>query len=166
MLMSPTSTVVGVVTEEDGEPVVGASVLVKGTTLGTITDIDGRFTIQHVHSTAKTLKISFIGMETKDVDIKSGTINVVLKSDSEMLDEVMVVAYGTAKKASFTGSASVVKAGEISAQTESLVKSLQGQVAGVRIGGSTGELGADKKMLVRGIVSIHGSTQHLELLEG
>ena len=78
----------------------------------------------------------------------------------------MVVAYGTAKKASFTGSASVMKAGEISTQKESLVKSLEGKVAGVRVGGSTGDPGSDQKILIRGIGSINGSTQPLYVVDG
>ena len=89
-------------------------------------------------SSAKTLVVSFIGMATQEVSIKAN-LQISLKSDTEVLDEVMVVAYGTAKKASFTGSASVMKAGEISTQKESLVKSLEGKVAGVRVGGSTGD---------------------------
>lgn len=91
------SKVTGNVTsEEDGLPVVGASVLVKGTTVGTVTDIDGNFTLTNVPSSAGTLVISFIGMQTQEVKI-APMLKVVLKSDSEQLDEVMVVAYGTAK---------------------------------------------------------------------
>ena len=101
-----------VISEEDGLPVVGASVLVKGTTTGTVTDMDGKFVLENIPSSAKTLMISFIGMRTQEVEIKP-SVSVVLKVDSETLDEVIVVAYGTAKKASFTGSASVMKAGEM-----------------------------------------------------
>ena len=79
-------------------------------------------------------------MQSQEVKIKP-IVKVVLKSDAEQLDEVMVVAYGTAKKSSFTGSASVMKASDISSQKQSLVKSLDGKVAGVRVGGSTGDPG-------------------------
>ncbi len=116
-------------------------------------------------SSAKTLLVSFIGMATQEVSIKAN-LQISLKSDTEVLDEVMVVAYGTAKKASFTGSASVMKAGEISTQKESLVKSLEGKVAGVRVGGSTGDPGSDQKILIRGIGSINGSTQPLYVVDG
>ena len=109
--------------------------------------------------------VSFIGMATQEVSIKAN-LQISLKSDTEVLDEVMVVAYGTAKKASFTGSASVMKAGEISTQKESLVKSLEGKVAGVRVGGSTGDPGSDQKILIRGIGSINGSTQPLYVVDG
>lgn len=154
-----------VISEEDGLPVVGASVLVKGTTVGTVTDMDGKFTLTNVPSSAKTLMISFIGLRTQEVEIKP-VVNVALKLDTETLDEVIVVAYGTAKKASFTGSASVMKAGELSAPKESLVKSLQGKVAGVRVGGSTGDPGSDQAILIRGISSISASSQPLYVIDG
>ena len=98
-----------VISEEDGLPVVGASVLVKGTTVGTVTDMDGKFTLSNVPSSAKTLMISFIGMKTVEVGIERN-MNILLKPDTEVLDEVMVVAFGTAKKSAFTGSAKVVDA--------------------------------------------------------
>ena len=104
-------------------------------------------------------------MKTQEVAVKP-VVNVVLHSDTEVLDEVMVVAYGTAKKSSFTGSAATMKAGEISTQKQSLVKSLDGKVAGVRVGGSTGDPGADQKILIRGIGSINGSTQPLYVIDG
>ena len=96
-----------VMSEEDGLPVVGASIVVKGTTLGTVTDMDGKFTLTNVPSSAKTLVISFIGMKSQELNIKS-EMKVVLHSDAEVLDDVVVVAYGTAKKSSFTGSAAAV----------------------------------------------------------
>ena len=105
--------VTGTVTSaEDGLPVVGASVLVKGTTVGTVTDIDGNFTISNVPSSAGTLVVSFIGLETQELEIKP-VMKVVLHSDTEVLDEVVVTAYGTATKGTFTGSASVMKADTI-----------------------------------------------------
>ena len=108
LVTAQTQKVTGVViSEEDGQPVIGASVLVKGTQIGAITNVDGDFTLLNVPSSAKTLQISFVGMQTQEVTIKPN-VKVVMKSDSEMLDEVMVVAYGTAKKSSFTGAASSV----------------------------------------------------------
>ena len=93
-----TQTVTGVViSEEDGQPVIGASVLVKGTQIGTITGVDGDFTLSGVPSSAKTLQISYIGMQTQEVAIKPH-VKVLMKSNYETLDEVVVVAYGTAKK--------------------------------------------------------------------
>jgi hypothetical protein len=112
-LMAQTSKISGIVYDaSDKEPVVGASVLVKGTTLGAVTDIDGKFTIVNVPATAKQLRVSFIGMKTVEVPIKSDN-KIILEADSKVLDEVMVVAYGTAKKSSYAGSASLVKSDAI-----------------------------------------------------
>ena len=109
LVTAQTQKVTGVViSEEDGQPVVGASVLVKGTTQGTITDVDGNFNLSNVPSSAKTLQISYIGMQTQEVAIKP-KMKVILKADAQQLEEVMVVAYGTAKKQSFTGSADMGK---------------------------------------------------------
>ena len=121
LVTAQTQKVTGVViSEEDGQPVVGASVLVKGTTQGTITDIDGNFNLANVPSSAKTLQISYIGMQTQEVAIKP-MVKVTLKSDAQNLDEVIVVAYGTAKKSSFTGSAAVIKADKIVSGSKDLL---------------------------------------------
>ena len=161
------SKVTGHVTsDEDGLPVVGASVLVEGTTVGTVTDIDGNFTLTNVPSSAKTLVISFIGFQTQKVDVKSN-VNVVLKSDAEVLDEVMVVAYGTAKKSAFTGSAATIKNEKItSRQTSNVTNALAGQVAGVQTTSSTGQPGKDATVRIRGIGSISASNTPLYVVDG
>ena len=108
MVNAQTLKVTGIVTSsEDGLPVVGASVLVKGTTVGTVTDIDGNFNIPNVPENAKTLIVSFIGMKSEEIAV-APTLNVVLRPDTELLDEVVVTGYGNFKKSSFTGSASSV----------------------------------------------------------
>ena len=166
MVTAQTLKVTGVViSEEDGLPVVGASILVKNTTIGTVTDMDGKFQLSNIPVSAKTLMVSFIGMRTQELPIKA-RMNIVLTPESEVLDEIMVVAYGTARKSSFTGSASVIKADEVSTSKESLVKSLQGKMAGVRVGGSTGDPGSDQNILVRGISSISASSQPLYVIDG
>ena len=161
------SKVTGNVTsEEDGLPVVGASVLVKGTTVGTVTDIDGNFTLTNVPSSAGTLVISFIGMQSQEVKIKSH-VKVVLKSDAEQLEEVMVVAYGTAKKSAFTGSAATIKNEKItSRQTSNVTNALAGQVAGVQTTSSTGQPGKDATVRIRGIGSISASNTPLYVVDG
>ena len=129
-----TSTVSGVVTsEEDGEPVVGASVLVQGTTLGTVTDIDGKFTIPGVPSSAKTLRVSFVGMQQQEVPIKQGLMKITLKPDTEVLDEVVVTAMGISRSEKTLGySATTVKSDEIiSARTTNVANALSGKVAGL-----------------------------------
>ena len=161
------SKVTGNVTsEEDGLPVVGASVLVKGTTVGTVTDIDGNFTLTNVPSSAGTLVISFIGMQSQEVKIKPN-VKVVLTSDSEQLEEVMVVAYGTAKKSAFTGSAATIKNEKItSRQTSNVTNALAGQVAGVQTTSSTGQPGKDATVRIRGIGSISASNTPLYVVDG
>lgn len=93
----------------DDEPVIGATVLVKGTSIGTSTDLDGNFVIKNVPANASKLVISYVGMLTQEVSIGEN-IRVALHSDSRELDDLMVVAYGTAKKSEYTGAASVVNA--------------------------------------------------------
>ena len=96
-----------VISSENNEPVIGASVLVKGTTNGTITDINGQFTLTNISPTNKTIIVSFIGMETQEVTIKP-EMKIVMTSTTEVMEEVLVVAYGTAKKSAFTGSAKMI----------------------------------------------------------
>ena len=92
LAMAQNSTVSGTVVDENNEPVIGASILVEGTARGTITDIEGKFTISSVPASAKNLQVSYVGMRTQLVPITSGNIQIVLKNDAEVLDEVMVVA--------------------------------------------------------------------------
>ena len=167
MVMAQKSTVSGTVfSEDDNEPIVGASILVKGTSLGTITDLDGKFTIPNVPNTAKMLKVSYVGMKSAEVSIKPG-MKVVLKSDSEMLDEVMVVAYGTAKKSSYSGSASLVKADAIKdLPTTSFENALNGKVAGLQITNSSGQAGSAPSVRIRGNGSMNASNEPLYVVDG
>lgn len=168
LMNAQTQTVTGlVIAEEDGEPVVGASVVVKDTNLGTITDIDGNFSLPNVPTSAKTLQVSFIGMQTAEVAIKP-TVKVIMKSDSELLDEVMIVAYGTAKKSAFTGSASVVKSDDIGKiQTSNAVNALTGKVAGVQMSSSSGQPGTTTPAIrIRGVSSINAGNAPLIVLDG
>ena len=155
-----------VISEEDGLPVVGASILVKGTTVGTVTDMDGKFTLSNVPSSAKTLVVSFIGMATQEVPVKAN-LNIVLKSDTEQLEEVMVVAYGTAKKSAFTGSAATIKNEKIATrQTSNVTNALAGQVAGVQTTSNNGQPGKDAEVRIRGIGSISASNKPLYVVDG
>ncbi|MDH6345466.1 TonB-linked SusC/RagA family outer membrane protein [Parabacteroides sp. PH5-46] len=106
-----------------------------------------------------------MGMESQEVAVRAN-VQVTLSTSAQALDEVMVVAYGTVKKASFTGSASNLSAADVSTQKESLVKSLQGKVAGVHIGGSTGNPGSNQRILIRGISSYSASDQPLYVIDG
>ena len=153
-----------VVSQDDGQPVIGASVKVVGSQVGTITGSNGQFSL-NMPAGKKTLRITYIGMEPLEVTARPN-MRIILTSDAKALDEVIVVAYGTAKRASFTGSATAMKEKDMSAQKGSLVKSLEGKMAGVRVGSSTGDPGADQNILVRGIGSINGSTQPLYVIDG
>lgn len=169
LVTAQTSTVTGVVTsEEDGEPVVGASVLVNGTSLGTVTDIDGKFSIANVPSSAKTLRISYIGMQEQELPIKRGLMKVVLKVNSEMLDEVMVVAFGTQKKSAFTGSATVVGSEELSKRvTTNVANALVGSTPGLQLKGGSGAPGASQGSInIRGIASLYADTDPLIIVDG
>lgn len=160
-------TVKGVVTsEEDGLPIVGASVLVKGTTQGTITDVDGNFMISGVKVDSKTLIVSFVGMKSKEVAIKKGELKIVMKSDAEVLDEVMVVAYGTVKKSAFTGSATVVDQDKIKSPAVSFDKSLAGQVSGVQVMSNSGQPGSGTSFRIRGSGSLKASNEPLYVIDG
>ena len=160
-------TVTGTVTsEEDGLPIVGASVTVKGTQLGTATDMDGHFTIANVPASAKSIVVSYIGMDTQELRITKN-MKVVLSSNSQSLDEVMVVAYGTAKKSSFTGAASTVKGDKIQKlQVSNISKALEGSVAGLQTASSSGTPGSSSSIIIRGLGSISSSQSPLIVVDG
>ena len=157
-------TVTGQVVDQDGEPMIGATVVVDGTSQGAITDLDGNFTIK-VPANAS-LKISSIGYKSKVVKAKSGSIGVItLESDNTELDQVVVVGYGVQKKADLTGSVSIVNAEEMKKVSNSNISTmLEGKVAGVQIT-SDGQPGADPSVRIRGIGSF-GSTAPLYVIDG
>lgn len=166
MASAQTTKITGtVISADDNEPIIGASVVVKGTTIGTVTDINGAFNLD-VPSSAKTMVISYVGMKSQEVGVKP-VLNVVLEGDSQVLDEVMVVAYGTAKKSAFTGSAATIKNEKITArQTANVTNALAGQVAGVQTTSNTGQPGKDAEVRIRGIGSISASNKPLYVVDG
>lgn len=170
MATTQTSTVQGIVTSaDDGEPVVGASVMVLETSLGTITDIDGKFVISNVPHDAKAVRISFVGMQTQTLPIKKGSmLRVMLRSDSELLEEVMVVAFGTQKKSAFTGSASVLGTEELSKHiTTNVANALVGSTPGLQLRGGSGAPGAGQGSIkIRGIASMYAATDPLIIVDG
>jgi TonB-linked SusC/RagA family outer membrane protein len=164
-----TRTVKGIVMDKTTEePVIGASVIVKGTTIGDATNIDGQFTIHNVPASAKTLVVSYVGMNTKEVAIQSGDMRIELEETSAQLDEVMVVAYGTAKKSAFTGSAAVIKSDEIAeTQVSNALNAIEGRVAGVQMTNSTGQPGSNTPTIrIRGISSISAGNAPLIIVDG
>lgn len=154
-----------VVSAEDGEPIVGASVLVEGTTVGTISDIEGKFSLSNLPNSAKSIVVSYIGMQTQKVAIKPN-VKITLKSDAEELEEVMVVAYGTTKRSAFTGSAAVLDQDKISTPSASVDKSLAGQLAGVQVISSGGQPGSSTSFRIRGSGSLNASNEPLIVIDG
>ena len=167
LVTAQTQTVTGVViSEDDGLPVVGASVLVKDTNLGTVSDLDGKFRLSNIPSTAKSLVVSYIGMQTQEFAIKSN-MTIYLKSDSELLDEVMIIAYGTAKKSSFTGSATTVKSEEIQKrQLSNVTKAIDGLAPGVQATSGSGQPGSSANIYIRGLGSINAGNTPLYVVDG
>lgn len=152
-------TVSGTVTDKNGETVIGASVRVKGNeSLGTITDFDGKYQIAGVESNAS-LIFSYIGMKEQVIAVNGRTsVNVVMEENSQLIDEVVVVGYGSAKKRDLTGSIVTVKADEIASKpSTNPLASIQGKVAGVQIV-NTGRAGQDPEIRMRGTNSINGYT--------
>ncbi|MDL2255196.1 TonB-dependent receptor [Parabacteroides sp. OttesenSCG-928-K15] len=161
-----TRTVTGTVTSaEDGEPVIGASIQVKGTSFGNITDFNGKFTVE-APANATTIIVSYVGMKTQELTISSN-MRIVLETNAEMLEEVMVVAFGTAKRSQFTGSAKVVTAEKLEkSQVTSVTNALAGAVPGVQLTSSNGAPGATSSIKIRGFSSLNAGNDPLIVVDG
>ncbi len=157
-------TVSGKVSGEDGSPLPGVTVAVKGTTNGTITDFDGNYSLKGLPSNA-TLIFSFVGMEMQEIAATGGTLNVIMKEQSIGLEEVVAIGYGTQRKVDLTGSVAIVDAEDMKKVSNSNISTmLEGKVAGVQIT-SDGQPGADPTVRIRGIGSF-GSTSPLYVVDG
>ena len=160
--------VTGVVVDGTGEPVIGANVVVKGTTNGTITDFDGNYTIEGVPADG-VLVISYIGYLSQEIPVgNQSAINVTLKEDTQTLDEVVVVGYGTMRKSDVTGSISTAKGEEmLKAQNFSALDNLRGKAAGVNIFSNSSQPGAySNRVVIRGIATINSSSNPLYVVDG
>lgn len=161
------TTVRGIVTtEEDGEPVIGASVIVKGTSLGTVTDVNGRFELSGLPPSATRLLISNISLMAKEVAI-APQVSVTLKSDTHLLDEVVVTALGISREKKALGyTAQEVKQNAlVQGKDNNLLNSLSGKIAGVRITNTQGDVGSSR-IVIRGETSIAGENQPLFIVDG
>ena len=161
------TTVRGIVTtEEDGEPVIGASVIVKGTALGTVTDVNGRFELSGLPPSATRLLISYISLMAKEVAI-APQVSVTLKSDTHLLDEVVVTALGISreKKALGCTAQEVKQDALVQRKDNNLLNSLSGKIAGVRITNTQGDVGSSR-IVIRGETSIAGENQPLFIVDG
>ena len=156
----------GVVTDNDGQPISGATVLIEGTSVGTTTNINGEFSLSAPAD--GTLSVSFIGYETMQEAIAGKTwISFSLKEDTHAIDDVIVVAYGTAKKESFTGSVAVVKSEELEhRKVANVTKAIDGLAPGVQATSGSGQPGSGSTIVIRGFGSINASSTPLYVVDG
>jgi len=167
-VLAQTQTVTGTVTgSEDGEPIPGVSVFVKDTNVGTVTQPNGTYSLD-VPEDAETIVFSFVGMQTQEVPFEGqSNIDVALVSESFAMDEVVVVAYGTTTRQSFTGTASEVNSEKIESKNVSNISNaLSGEVSGVQVINNNGQPGSTADIRIRGIGSINGSRDPLYIVDG
>lgn len=159
-------TVSGQVLDEKGEPMIGVSVLVKGTKVGAITDFEGNFKLT-APSGATVIQLTYMGYKAQDVSITPGRMTVRMEPDNQLLDEVVVVGYGTVKKRDLTGAVASMKNEDIVVSpTNNVMEALQGKVAGMDIAKTSGQLGQKPTILLRGSRSIYGSNEPLFIIDG
>lgn len=156
-----------VTSSEDGLGIPGVTITVKGTTVGVMTETDGRYSLD-APTEATTLVFSYVGMMKQEVAISGRTvINITMLPDLQVMDEVIVVAYGTAKKSSFTGSAEVIQSDQLAKiQTASVAKALEGAAPGIQVTGGTGQPGSSANIRIRGIGSVNASSAPLYVVDG
>ena len=165
-LSAQVRSISGVVKEPSGEAIIGASVIVKGTKVATITDLSGYYKL-NVPENGKILVFSYIGMKTLEVTINGTQINAVLEDESKLLDEVVAIGYGTAKRKDITGSVSSINAQAIAAvPVSSALEAMSGKLAGVQITTTEGSPDAEMKIRVRGGGSITGDNKPLFIVDG
>ncbi|WP_144605842.1 SusC/RagA family TonB-linked outer membrane protein [Algoriphagus algorifonticola] len=163
----PAEVVTGVVLDDSNLPLPGVSVLEKGTTNGTVTDLDGKFTL-NVNSSESVLIFSFIGMLTKEVMVgERRNLTVTMESDTKSLEEIVVVGYGTVKKSDLTGSVGVVGSDELlQAPVTNALQGLKGKVAGVNVFLNSGSPSSSPRVLIRGLGTINSSSEPLYVVDG
>ena len=160
------AVVSGVVSDMNGEPIIGANVVEKGTINGTVTDIDGKFTLS-LQNKQGLIVVSYIGFNPKELPAKTGeTLSIRLEEDSQNLDEVVVVGYQTMRKTELTGAVASLKAGELNLTTPNVGQSMVGKVAGVQISQVSGAPYNGTKIRVRGTASINASSDPLYVIDG
>lgn len=162
-----TRRITGQILDEKGEPMIGVTVMAKGSGAGAITDLDGNFVLDGVPADASDLHVSYIGYEAKDVAISSGTMRIKMDPDNKQLDEVVVVGYGTVKKTDLTGSVSAIKPDEFNRGAKSSAQdALVGKVAGVNVVSSSGAPGSGSTIRIRSGASLSASNDPLIVIDG
>ena len=162
-----TVTVRGVVKDRKGEPIIGANIMEKGTTNGTITDFDGKYRL-NVKGSQSVLVISYIGYKTQEFEVKNNRkIDVTLQEDTEVMDEVVVIGYGTQRKGDVTSAVASVKAEDFTVgKIGDAADLIKGKVAGLSIAKGSGAPNATSTIRLRGVISVNGSTTPLILIDG
>ncbi|MDR2389411.1 MAG: TonB-dependent receptor plug domain-containing protein, partial [Tannerellaceae bacterium] len=154
-----------VISADDGEPIIGASIVVKGTAIGTVTDLDGAFTL-NVSADARTLTISYVGMIAQDVAIRP-TLNIILQSDTQNLEEIVVVGYGTQRKRDVTSSISQVRGQDIADKASpSFLQQMAGRASGVQIISPSADVSTPPRVIIRGVGTISSSKDPLYVING
>ena len=163
---APTKKVTGIVTDSNGEPIIGANVSVKGTTTGTITDIDGHFSLEAIQG--QTILVSFIGYSSKEIDITDkSSYQISMSDDTQNLDEVVVIGYGTVRKKDLTGAVGSVKSEDMMQRpSTSISQSISGRIAGVNISSNSGRPGGNQTIRIRGYSSINATNEPLYIIDG
>jgi TonB-linked SusC/RagA family outer membrane protein len=160
-------TITGTVTDSNGEAIIGANVVVRSTTNGTVTDFNGQYTLSGIPANA-VIQVSYIGYLTKEVTVgNQSTLNVILEEDSQALDEVVVVGYGTQRKSDVTGSIAVATADDIlKTSSFNALAGLKGKASGVNIFTNSGQPGGPTRVMIRGIGTINSSSNPLYVVDG
>ncbi|MCH5311007.1 MAG: TonB-dependent receptor [Prevotella sp.] len=158
--------ITGTVIDEMGEPMIGVTVKLKGTSAATVTDLDGNFVLNSPTKGGQ-LELSYVGYKVKTVPVGNGVVNVTMDPDSQVMDEVVVIGYGTAKKRDLTGAVTSMKSEDITiAPTSNAMEALQGKIAGMDIAVTSGQIGQDPQILLRGSRSIYGDNSPLFIIDG
>lgn len=159
-------TISGIVKNSQGETVIGANIVEKGTSNGTITNVDGLFTLRI--SPNAILKVSYMGYTEQEVNTRNkNKLEIILTEDARLIDEVVVVGYGSVKKRDLTGAVTSVKSAEVlAAPTNNVMEALQGKIPGMDITKTSGQVGGDVTILLRGSRSIYGSNEPLFIIDG
>lgn len=155
-----------VISSDDNTPIPGVSIVAKGTTIGTVTNIDGVYQLDVPEETT-TLVFSFVGMKTQELPVTGSEINVTMQPDVLGLDEVIVTAFGTTTKEAFTGSAAVVGAEELSTRNvTSPISAIEGRATGIQFTSASGQPGSSPGIVIRGVGTLNGSSDPLYIVDG
>lgn len=159
--------ITGVVKDASGEPIIGANILVKGTTTGVITDIDGKFSLNDI-PLGSILEISYIGYDNQEVKVKDAApLAIFLKENSTLLEELVVIGYGTVRKRDLTGAVSQINADQIQkGPATNILQSVQGRIAGFQVTPTSGQPGAGTDVLIHGTQSINGTNAPIYVIDG